>query len=290
MNVTPKTLEAFRASLAERGLSENTMRLYSCLVAACARDPHGMTARLTEGDLAAKSLRANKAALRAWGDFAGDTVLVAKVKKIRLPPAVRAKPKIPFEHATWKALIQRIRTSAELEPAVRAALFLIAVRGLRVSDALRIKRTEVMSALRTGTLSFEAKGRRRNEYDAEPIREALRELAEIRGTWVRVSDLIVTDRCITDGAKKNAAAYKCVDRALRTLAKKMKIRDVHAHRFRRTYATQFLKNLGPDPQAVLKVMAHVGWSNVQTAMGYVDAVNREELNKVGSDLTKDLLK
>jgi integrase len=291
MDVTSKTLEKFRESLAERGLAEGTQRLYVVLVRACAEHPRGITARLIDDDLAAKSRRSNRAALLSWASFTDDDALAKKVKRIKLPPPTRAKPKIPFDHEQWRRLVKEIRTNKTLddEPAIRAALLLVAMRGIRMSDALRVRRVDVMSALRTDRFAFFAKGQRRIEHSAGPVKEALVALSRIKEPWVVVEDLLVSDRCKSNGYAKRHTAYIRMDRALRHLAKKCGIRDVHGHRFRRTYATAFIKALGPDPLALQKLVAHVGWTSITTASGYIDAVNREELDKVGADLTNNIL-
>jgi integrase len=291
MDVTPKTLEKFRESLEERGLADGTQRMYVVLVRACAEHPRGMTARLIDDSLAAKSRRANRAALLSWAGFADDDALAKRVKRIKLPPPTRAKPKIPLEHAQWRRLVHEIRTSKTLDdnPALRSALLLVAMRGIRMSDAIRVRRVDVISALRTDRFAFFAKGNRRIEHSAAPVKEALVALSKIREQWVQVEDLLVTTKCKSTGYAKRHAAYVRMDRALRQLAKKCGIRDVHGHRFRRTYATAFIKALGPDPQALQKLVVHVGWTSITTASGYVDAVNREELDKVGADLTERIL-
>lgn len=292
MDVTPKSLEKFRESLAARGLGDGTQRLYIVLVNACAEHPKGLTARLLTRDLAPKSLRTNRAALLAWARFSKDAELKETLEDIRLPPAARAKPKIPFEREQWKRLVHEIRVTKALDrqPALRAALLLVALRGIRMSDAARVRKGDVISALRNGRFSFVAKGSKRLEYDAASIREPLEMLAKIKGDWSTVEDLLVSDRCRSQGFARRHTAYTKMDRALRKLAKKCGIRDVHGHRFRRTYAVSFLRAIGNDPQALIKLTKHVGWSSIQTASGYVDDVSLEELDKIGSNLTKDLMR
>jgi len=290
MDVTSKTLAQFRESLADRGLSEGTQRLYTVLVHACAEHPKGMTARLVDNKLAAKSRRSNRAALLAWCAFADDDKLAKRVRGIKLPPAVRQKPKIPFEIEQWRRLVQEIRTDKALDrdPAMRAALLLVALRGLRMADALRVRRADVLHALRTGRFAFYAKGNRRLEYDAAPIKECLVWLKHINRDWETVEDLLA-EMSEVDGVARRHMAYMRMHRALSRIAKKVRIRDVHGHRFRRTYAVNFLKMLGPDPMAMQKLVTHVGWASIATASGYVDAVNREELDQVGSKMTKEIL-
>jgi integrase len=289
VHVTPETLRRFRESLLEQGLSDGSARLYAVLVERCARDgrdARGMVTRLTGHDLAPKSLRNNRSALMAWATFAEDAPLLLKVKRIRLPPPLRSKPKIAITPDEWKGIVRAIQDSDE-SPAMRAVLFLMAVRGFRVGDVLRLRRGDITAALRTGRLSFTAKGRKRLEYDATPIRPALIELADHRG-WEVVEDLIVGPHCRSEGFNRRHAASCRVREALTRITADAGTK-VNPHDLRRMYALSFLRRLGKDPQALQKLSMHVGWAGIQTAALYVDEVSRDELDQVGNQMAEELL-
>lgn len=294
MDVTPDNLVRFRESLVERGMSAGTVDLYALLVRTCARHPKGLLGRLVDADLAPKSLHANRAAIMAWARFAEDDELERKLKRMRLPPSVRVNPKTEFATGLWRDLAAGVRADRTLPPAMRATLLLITVRGLRCSDALRVRRAEVATALRTGRLGFEGKGRRRQDYDVRPIREALELLHAQKGDWVLVEDLLVSRRCRASGAARRKMAAQAVRRSLLKIALKIAPDDarggsVYPHRFRRTQATEFLRRMKGDPQALPKLMTYMGWSSMATALQYVDAVDKDQLDNVGNDMAKDLL-
>ena len=297
--VTSATLTRFRESLVEQGLSEGTVACYSLLVARCARDGvasgQGIMGRLLSGDLAPKSLRQNRAALMAWATFVDDASLAMKLKRMRLPPPERVKPKIQITADAWKGLVQAIRSSNE-PPLMRAILLLLATRGFRVGDVMRIRRQDVVTALRVGRLSLTTKGRKRFECDVTHLRPSLEELASHHG-WAAVDDLVVSRRCRSTGYKKRQIAARGVRRALARVIRKavvgagadVAMERTKPHDLRRMYALSFLKRLDHDPQALQKLTLHMGWSDIAIAALYADEVNRAELDQVGKDLASDLI-
>ena len=60
--------------------------------------------------------------------------------------------------------------------------------------------------------------------------------------------------------------------------------EVHPHRFRTTYATEFLQRLEGDPEGVIKLMEQMGWSQIGTAMAYLRRDRRKELAQVEKQL------
>jgi integrase len=286
MNVSETALEKFRNHLREDGRSEGTADLYVLNVRSCAGEDF-LTQRLTDArhDLGAKTLHTNKAALAAWADFTGDTELKKRLDRIKLPPAIRAKAKKGLSTAEWKTLMATVKT-ARLEPAIRATILIMARRGFRIADVLRLKKREIADALRTGTLSFEGKGRRRREIDVAPIKEALELLHGERGSWAMVEDLITATT--REGLHRRKMAAKRVAAALRRCAKKAKVPGVHPHRLRRTYAMRFLELFQGDPQALIKLQKHMGWANMNTALSYVDEVNLGELDAKGTEMMRML--
>jgi integrase len=278
-------LEEFRTFLREAGRSEGTTKLYLTNVRSCYAAPGGVTSRLVS-DLAPKTLRTNKAALLAFAAWREDGELIKRLKRIRLPPAQRVKPKIPLDRSGWQQMIRCVRERPGLKPAMRAALLIVCLRGLRVRDVLRLRRTDVVSALRTGHLTGEGKGRKRIEYAAGPLREALEVLADLP-RWETVTDLLVSKTKQTGYARQEEAA-KAFRRALATCAAGAGVDGVHPHRMRRTYATEYITRLENDPRALLKLQAHMGWSELATAAQYVDAVQKEELDALGEAMMADV--
>lgn len=282
--ISEASLAKFRSHLLEEGRDEGTAELYVKNVRTCSRERF-LTSRLTDSELASKTLHTNKAALSSWANFIGDADLGKRLKRIKLPPSVRAKPKQGLEQADWKRLLATVRTTKMDEP-IRAVILIMARRGFRVADGLRLQKEEVTAALRTGILSTEGKGRKRREIDAAPIREALEILVAEKRAWKRVEDLIA--HTLRTGRLRRKAAAQRVAVALRRCAKKAGITGVHPHRLRRTYALGFLRLFHGDPQALVKLQRHMGWSDMETALSYVDEVNMADLDKKGADMIRVL--
>lgn len=284
--ISVEDLQSFRTWLLDRGRSEGTARVYLLNLRRCMEHPRGLTARLVGTDLAPKTMRTNLAALASWANFREDAALQKRLKEIRLPPAQRITTKLPMESDEWERLIGCVRSNPSLSDPMRASLLIICRRGMRCSDVLRLRRTDVVSALRTGRLIGETKGRKRIEYSAAPIREALETLADIPG-WHDVTDLLVPTSKRAGYARRESAVKK-LERALRRCAKGARVTGVHPHRLRRTYATHYVQRLKNDPRALLKLQEHMGWSAMSTAAQYVDAVQREELDAIGDEMIAEL--
>lgn len=279
--ITDKSLAAFGRWLLERGRSEGTVEVYQSSLRQCAHTP-ALTSRLVDKDLAPKTRRTSLAALAAWANYTDDPKLTKHLKEIRLPPSVRVKAKIRMEVDEWKKFVRATQRDKKLGAPVRVVILIMALRGLRSGDALRIRKREVGDALKTGKLSFEGKGRKRHEIAAKPIYAELEALYAERGSWERVRDLF--------GKHGHARSVSnTVARAVKRIAKKAKIDGVHPHRLRRTMAHLFLDKLGPDPRAIQKLQAYMGWSNVATALGYVDDIAKADVDAIGAEMLGDLL-
>ncbi len=278
---TSSELKPFRSWLLENGRSHGTARLYCINVERCLSHEDGVTARLV-GKLAPKTKRTNLAALRSYADFTDDQALVKRLKRIKLPPADRVKTKVHLEVGDWQKVIAAVRT-VRMSAGKRAALLIICLRGLRCADVLRLRRKDVVEALRTGRLSGETKGQKRIEWTTQPIKEALETLAAI-DDWEEVTDLVVPKSMYQDPYLRRHSAVTKLGKAMAKVADHAELLGVHPHRLRRTYATHFVFSLKDDPRAILKLQKHMGWSDMTTAASYVDAVNREELDTLGETM------
>ena len=282
MNITEPNLEKFSTWMQERGRLADTARIYSSHLRNCAADPKGLTHRLL-GSLAPNTKRTIMAALVAWSRFSKDDDLRDRLEYIRLPPPRRVTAKHPLAIDQWKKVILHLRTAKMLpkDEALRHVMVIVAIRGLRCSDALRIRRREIQNALATGTLSFEGKGRKRTEFSAAPFRGELEALSKMRGDWEYLRDLV--------SVSPRGAANR-MGRRMKAEAKKVDVTGVYPHRFRRTYATNFLEQLQGDPRSIIKLQKHMAWESLATAAGYADAVDGGELDQVGGKMVADLLR
>jgi integrase len=282
MEISTKNLERFKTWMLGRGRGEDTVRIYQSHLRRSAADPKGLTHRLV-GRLAPKTKRTNLAALAAWAKFSKDDELRDQLEEIRLPPARRVTAKFPLAVESWKKFVNHLR-EAKLpmrDYALRHVMVIVAIRGLRCSDALRIRKREINAALASGKLSFEAKGSKRTEFAAAPMLIELRALSEIPGSWDYLHELVST--------KPRSAATR-VWRRMKSEAAQVGIDGVYPHQLRRTYATNFLEQLKGDPRAIIKLQKHMNWESMATAASYADTVDEGELDLVGGKMLDDLLK
>lgn len=286
MEITEKNLARFSTWMLGRGRGEDTVRIYSSHLRQSAADPKGLTHRLI-GKNAPKTKRTNLAALAAWAKFSKDDELRAELEEIRLPPSRRVTAKYPLAVADWKKFVVHLRTSKMpmRDYALRHVMVIIAIRGLRCSDALRIKKREITAAIASGKLAFEGKRGKRTEFAAAPMLVELRALAEIPGQWEYLREIV----CPESSAPARAAATR-VWRRMKSEAAKVGIKGVYPHQLRRTYATHFLEQLQGDPRAIIKLQKHMDWESMATAASYADAVDVGELDQVGGKMLDDLLR
>jgi site-specific recombinase XerD len=281
MDITETTLERFTDWLVARGRGENTADVYCCHLRKSA-EGRTLTHRLIQNSLSPNARRTNLAALKAWAKFTKDSELREVLDEIRLPPARRITTKVPLTSDDWRKLIRHLKTCKIRSEPLRHLVLIIAKRGLRCSDALRLRRKDCQAALRTGKITFEGKGRKRMEYGAGAILDDLAALAKIPD-WDHASDLVCA-------SGKRASAAKRIWRTIKVEAGKIEIVGAYPHQLRRTYATYFLQQLQGDPQALIKLQQHMWWEDLSTAASYADAVNADELAQVGDRMMEDLLK
>ncbi len=290
MEISDKNLTGFETWMISIGRSEDTAATYRAHLERCADTPV-LTTRVVTRTLSPNTRHLNRAALAAWARYSEDGALAKLLKEIRLPPARRVAPRVELDMAAWEKLVTAIANSKRLTPAMRAILLVIALRGIRSGDVLRLRRRDLQQALHTGTLSYEAKGSKRLEYAVTPrLRDQFQTLLDAEPPyrdgpreWKDVRDLVGPP----DMRQKDVS--QTVRRALSGCAKAARIDQVYPHRLRRTYASHFIRRLQNDPQALVKLTSHMGWANITTAAQYTDAVNREELDQIGADMVGDLL-
>lgn len=281
--ISSSNLEQFERSLKDRGLSTGTVELYVNDINSCAAG--GFAARLGNKELAPKTRHRIRTAGRQWARFLGDAKLENELRDFKLPKARRARAKTPLTREQMFLLIDEIDSAEYLAPLMRAVLGMLACRGFRVGDVLRLRRSELQVARDTGMLAFEAKAGARLEFRLISTfkRHALA-LANAEGKWTRV-DALISPRAGTRTPKtaraknqRRRAAARAVSRALTEVAVRCGIYGVHPHRLRRTYAVEFLKGLVGDSDALMKLKQHMQWESLATAMEYVDHARGQELD------------
>ena len=109
------------------------------------------------------------------------------------------------------------------------------------------------------------------------FRPWLEALANRAARWSRVWDLVSPN---ASGDNRRNAAARAVERGLQTLARSAGVVRVHPHRLRRTYAVEFLRAMRGDPEALPKLVQHMGWADMSTALEYIDHARGAELDEV----------
>lgn len=275
-------VNAFHDWLLQRGRSQITADEYRKDVVAALAHPNGVFGRLRE-KLAPKTIRRIVASLRAWCKFTKDTTLLAQLEDFRLPPADRVTVKVPLAKEDWSALLDEINRADYITEPERAILGLIAVRGMRVGDALRIKRADALRAMSTNMLIVEVKLGKRLEFAAQRLKPYLQLLLDAGENWNEASELI--GRRKGKGGKFDSASM-AISRALKACGSKVGIpkNELHCHRLRRTYAVFFLEQV----KDIEKLRQHCGWSNIATAASYADHDQREKLEDVANKMFEEL--
>ena len=283
-----KQLDGFKGWLKSRARGAGTVASYvaEAVAANCTSD--GWKRRVLDDNLAPKTRHRIRAAGRQWADFIGDVQLDKDLKAIKLPVARRVTAKVPISHEQLFSVVDELARADYLEPPMRATLGILACRGLRCGDVLRIRRTELVAAVETQVLAFEGKGQKRLEFPLVPAFGVhVAALAALPGTWSRVEDLIAPGskpESKPEAHRKSAA--KAVERALDAVAAKCQIRGMHPHRLRRTYAVEYLAQLAGRPDAVELLRQHMQWEDVTTAMEYVNHARSGELSAAAERIFK----
>lgn len=273
MTATDPPIAAFRTWLERRGLAEGTVDVYVRDTVA-ALDV-GVCDRIRDPELAPKTRHRILAAVRNWAEFTDDAALTKELKRIRLPPSRRQGAKVPIARSHLFLVIDELAKADYIDGPTRASLGLMACRGFRCSDVLRILRSELVAATETSVLSFEAKGRKRLEWRMTAIwAPHIRTLAGADGDWNRVEDLISSGK---SSARRKSAA-RALERALDEVGAACGVDGLHPHRLRRTYAVEYLRNMVGDPEALEKLKQQMGWSTIATALEYIDHARGTELD------------
>lgn len=272
---TARQYKAFRTWLESRGRSQGTIDLYVGDVRS-AFEAGGFEARLGDRTLAPKTRHRIRTAGRQWARRFKNVRLEQKLRDFKLPKPRRATAKTPITRDELFALIEGIDRAHDLQPTMRAVLGMLACRGFRIGDVLRLRRVELRAAVESGVLCFEAKGGLRVEFRllSTFMRHALT-LANAEGRWSHV-DALISPRA---RRQRRKAAARAVARALTEVAVRCGIYNLHPHRLRRTYAVEYLRGLSGDPEALMMLKEHMAWESMDTVAEYVNHARGQQLDE-----------
>jgi site-specific recombinase XerD len=289
MTAADPALAPYQAWLRRRGTGQRTIQQYA-FHAARALGGEDPFERINDRKLSPKYRRVCKAAIISFAKFNKDASLIEEIKEVKLPAPVRQNAKVPLAEDTWRALRAEIDAADYITDPMRAELGIMANRGLRRGDVLRLHRSEVAAALKKNVLSYVAKGERRLEFgvgDAwRPYLELLHDEFSSAGKRAeQVSDLI-SPRASDENRMESAGS--AVIRGLRRVASKIELgdhalEDVTPHLLRFCYATKFFNACGRDPR---RLQEHMQWSSLEVAMIYVGSESRASLDDIAAEMMK----
>lgn len=219
--------------------------------------------------------------IRVYAKYKGDTDLLSHLSDIRLPAPVPKDVREPLDFDEWSEVREAIDEADYLSDAARNVCTLIALRGIRCGDVLRLTKQDIKVAVKSGILSFEGKGERWHKFNAEPLKAPLEELLALPWKGKRVRNLV----CPRSAEKYcQETAGRKIRRVFDRIAEDLDMdpRDLYAHRFRHTYATYFLQEMKGDPEAIFKLQQQMGWAGLNTATNYLRRSRRKELDEVES--------
>jgi integrase len=275
-------IDDFRIWLDKRGRGRSVEQ-YCRVVRAWLKDREGFERKMVSSDYAPNYRRHLIACLRMWARFTEDGDLLLRLGDIKRPPPVPKGVREPLGSEDWFKVLDAIDSSKKLSDPVRLVCGVIALRGIRCGDVLRLVKQDVQRAVETGTLAFESKGERWQSFNAEPLRGHLEGLLACRWRGRRVRNLV------SPGASEGQAqetAGREIRKAFDQIADEINVsrQDLFAHRFRHTYATLFLQEMAGDPEAIFKLQQQMGWARLDTAANYLRRSRRKELDAIESRL------
>lgn len=150
----------------------------------------------------------------------------------------------------------------------------MANRGLRIGDVLRLEKSKIKEALRTGKLTYFAKGDKLIRISTNRIEKYLK-LFDLSKSWTYVYELISRSK----SEEPQRSSTISLQRALKRVAEELgwDSTTVYSHLLRRSYALAFLRASNNDVNA-LKI--HMSWSSIDMASKYVDFIKESELDDI----------
>lgn len=275
-------LDGFAAWLEKRGRGRSAAQ-YSKVVGRWLDDPRTVDALMTSTEASPNYRRHLIACVRVWAQYAGDAELMLRLSDIRRPPPTPKDVREPYDFEDWVMIREAIDEAPYLDDATRHVCALVALRGIRCGDVLRLTRRDISRAIDTGTLAYEGKGGRWQNYSAAPLMPYLEGLLALRWVGKRVRNLVCPG---SSESRAQESAGRTIRRAFDRIAEELELvpEDLYAHRFRHTYATYFLQQMAGDPEAIFKLQQQMGWARLDTAANYLRRGRRQELDAIEATL------
>lgn len=281
-----ESVDGFHAWLCRRGRGRSADH-YLRVVSRWLDDPEEIEELMISTSYSPNYRRNLIACVRQWAKYTKDDDLTEQLEEIKMPAAVPRDVREPFEIGEWFELRAAIDNQPHLTEAKRNVCALIALRGIRCGDILRLTKKDLKRALETGTLSFESKGERWQKFNAAPLIPYLQGLLDCWTHGKRVSNL-VSPASLGSEKTCQASAGRAIRKVFDEIASNLDMEptELYAHRFRHTYATYYLQEMKGDPEAMFKLQQQMGWARLDTAANYLRRSRQDELDEVEQRLLK----
>jgi len=276
--------------LSRHGRSDGTVDRYTRTLSEYLFDPERIEKIVASPRASANYRRFLMAVLRSWAKFSHDDQLKDWLDVVKRPPPTPMSSREPLDFHTWDRVLQEIRGASYLTDAERAVAEIVAIRGIRCGDVVRLTRKQVELGASTDTLSYVGKGGRSLSCSSVPLR---RPLVALNGLFVG-SGIKAVRNLVSPLSRDSRASQETATRRIR---RKMDLvadavgvsrEDLHPHKFRHTYATLYLQELEGDPEALPKLVQQMGWANLNTAANYLRRNRRPELDAVEARMHKKM--
>jgi integrase len=191
----------------------------------------------------------------------------------------RAQPERSIDDARWAAFGDAL--AARVSPEARVIELMVAT-GMRIGDALRVRREPVLEALSNteGLIDLTVKG---GKHAVRAVDGAPAEWAAIGALFRSAKDASNVAELVTPGQPEatGGPAYMRVRTELRAVGKIAGVEGrVHLHRVRRTVAVKALQHT-KDIVLVSKLLDH---GSITTTMKYVDEGRADEVAQLQREL------
>jgi len=212
----------------------------------------------TRIDLSSKTLYNYHACLSSFWSWAVDNAYSRDnlVRKIH-PPKYIKRQIVPFSEAEIRKLIKLTRYTRN-----KAILMILIDCGIRASELVNLK----VEDWRPGMLKVLGKGAKERMV---PISEPTERLVSIQLSQRKIGkDGIMGGEALFVSLHEPYAPinYPTVENLMRRLGKRADISDVHCHRFRHTFAINYLRN-GGDIYTLQKILGH---TTLEMVKNYLD--------------------
>jgi integrase/recombinase XerD len=268
-NRSPNTVRAYQGELRKLGGFLASLGHSMCMEDLTGDDLRAFQRHLAQTLKSPASRQRALVAVRSWIRWLAGEELIEKdlSNRITLPKVEERLPK-PMPADELARLLAALPSESELEKRDRALVHFLISTGCRISEALRLDRTDIPRE--SNRLVVTGKGsKQRSVYLTEDARRAVDDYLQVR-TDTSLALFLNYDRSVPDdrGRRLTADGARHVVRRLRKELGAWSFKSPHVARH--TTATSLLEVTGGDVRLVQEVLGH---ANLNTLQGYTKIID-----------------